>query len=117
MFKTLNIFKKIVFVLIIFLCLDNIVCTSDGMEDLSRHMKNFDMGDVSFIAKVEVPPGALRALYYDLKPEYTNCQVLMEYFTLYHFGYKNIGSPLRTAIDLIGPNDSIIWQAAFRINQ
>merc|ERR1712224_536197 len=65
---------------------------------------------------LEIPAGAVRVLYYDLEPQYQNCTIQMDYFTLYHFRYKTTGSALRTAIDLIGPNEEKILQDVFKLN-
>ena len=92
------------------LFLDQIVCDS-------HNIPNFKKGAVSSITKIEIPANAIRILYYDLEPQYKNCSIVMEYFSLYHFSYKSIGSALRTTIDLIGPNDSKILQDVFKINQ
>ena len=110
MSNTLNINKRAIFILALFLQLSSIAC------ELSK-VSGFKKGAVASITKFEIPAGKSRILYYDLEPQYQNCTIKMDYFTLYHFRYKSTGSALRTAIDLIGPKQETILQDVFKLTQ
>jgi hypothetical protein len=56
---------------------------------------------MSYISQVELPPTSVRKLLFDLEEDFSNCNIILEYFPRYHYNSKKDGdSQLNSSISV-----------------
>ena len=82
----------------------------------TEQLKKPFINAIFYSSKIEIPGYRSRELYFDIDPKFENCNITLEFFSLYHFIDKDRSHSLRTAIDVMGPENSVILRDLYQLD-